>query len=314
MCDYGRLNYKYLEAENRLLEPQIRSEGRLVPADWPTAIGQAALHLKQFAGHEIAIVASGRMTNEELWLTAQFASSLGVKWVDIVPRRGRGDNILLSKDCNPNTNGARLILGSRSEPGAKLMAIANAIRSGEVKALVILKENAMHLGLSVEELARLPALILMNNLQNPATEKARVVMPACGFAEKRGSMVNGKGRLQRLNRATRPPGNARDDWEILRDLLQAIGGGDSLHSIEDVFRRMSETVQQFAGLSLSKIGDLGVHILQIEEVPPTHPQDEKAIEEAIEIQARRRAVRKQVHEALARVGASSIEREAASRR
>jgi len=77
---------------------------------------------------------------------------------------------------------------------------------------------------------------------------------------------------------------------------------------------MSETVQQFAGLSLSKIGDLGVHILQIEEVPPTHPQDEKAIEEAIEIQARRRAVRKQVHEALARVGASSIEREAASRR
>ena len=89
MCDYGRLNYKYLEAEDRLLEPQIRSEGRLVPADWPTAIGQAALHLKQFAASEIAIVASGRMTNEELWLTAQLVSSLGVKWIDIVPRRGR---------------------------------------------------------------------------------------------------------------------------------------------------------------------------------------------------------------------------------
>ena len=39
MCDYGRLNYKYLEAPDRLLEPQIRSEGKLVPADWPTAIG-----------------------------------------------------------------------------------------------------------------------------------------------------------------------------------------------------------------------------------------------------------------------------------
>ena len=119
MCDYGRLNYKYLEADDRLLEPQIRSEGRLVPADWPTAIGQAALHLKQFAASEIAIVASGRMTNEELWLTAQLVSSLGVKWIDIVPRRGRADKILLSKDRNPNTNGARLILGSRSAPGAK---------------------------------------------------------------------------------------------------------------------------------------------------------------------------------------------------
>jgi len=107
-------------------------------------------------------------------------------------------------------------------------------------------------------------------------------------------MVNCKGRLQRLNRATRPPGNARDDWEILRDLLQAIGGGDSLHSIEEVFRRMSETVPQFAGLSLSKIGDLGVHILEIEELPPTHPSDEEAIEQAIAVQAARRAVRSQL--------------------
>jgi len=186
-------------------------------------------------------------------------------------------------------------------PGAKLMAIANAIRSGDVKALVVLKENAMHLGLSMEELAQMPALVVMNTLPNEATKNATVVLPACGFAEKRGSMVNGKGRLQRLNRAVRPPGSARDDWEILRDLLQAIGGGDALHSIEDVFHQISETVPQFAGLTLSKIGDLGVHILQIEELPPMHPRDEKAIEEAIEIQARRRAVREQVHETRARV-------------
>src|SRR5260370_13275566 len=98
-------------------------------------------------------------------------------------------------------------------------------------------------------------------------------------------MVNGRGGLQRLHRATRAPGNARDDWEILRDLLQAIGGGDSLHSIEDVFRRMSETVPQFAGLSLSKIGDLGVHILEIEELPATHPSNDEAIEKAIAVQA-----------------------------
>jgi NADH-quinone oxidoreductase subunit G len=299
MCDYGRLNYKYLEAEYRLLEPQIRSNGKLVPADWPTAIGQAALQLKQFNGTEIAVVASGRMTNEELWLTAQLAGSLGTEWIDIVPRRGPDDNILLSKDRNPNTNGARLILPSESEPGAKLTAIANAVRSGQIKALIIFKENAMHLGLSVEQLASVRVLIMMNTLRNEATDKASVILPACGFAEKRGSMINGKGRLQRLNRATRPPGNARDDWEILRELLQAIGGGDSLHSIEDVFRRVSETVPQFAGLNLSKIGDLGVHVLEMEELPPMHPNDEDAIEEAIAIQAKHRAIRQQLHEARA---------------
>ena len=291
MCDYGRLNFKYLEAENRLLEPQIRSEGNLIGVDWPMAIAEAARQLKQFAGHEIAIIASGRMTNEELWLTWQLAKSLGVQWIDIVPRRESGDDILLSEDRNPNTNGARVILGSTSEPGAKLMAIAEAVKSGQIKALMILKENTMHLGIPVEELARLPALIAMNVLSNDATQKATVVLPACGFAEKRGSMINGKGRLQRLNRAVRPPGNARDDWEILRDLLQAIGRGDSVSSIEDIFRRLSETVPQFGGLTLSKVGDLGKRILQMKELPPVHPRDEKAIEQAVAIQARRRSVR-----------------------
>jgi len=231
------------------------------------------------------------MTNEELWLTRQLAKTLGVELIDIVPRRGPGDDILLSEDRNPNTNGARLILGSASEPGAKVMAIAEAVKSGQVKALVILKENTMHLGVPVERLAQLPVFIVMNVLPNEATEKATVVLPACGFAEKRGSMINGRGRLQRLNRAVRPPGSARDDWEILRDLLQATGGGDSLASVDDVFRRISETVPQFAGLTLSKISDLGVHILEMEELPPMHPADEEAIEQAVAIQARRRIIR-----------------------
>jgi NADH-quinone oxidoreductase subunit G len=291
MCDYGRLNFKYLEAEDRLLEPQVRFGEKLIATDWSTAIAQAALQLKGFSGSDIAIIASGRMTNEELWLTAQLAKSLGTHWIDIVPRREPGDNILLSEDRNPNTNGARLILGSKSEPGSNLVAIADAVKTGKIKALVILKENTMHLGIPVEQLAQLPALITMNVLPNEATEKATVVLPGCGFAEKRGSMVNGKGRLQRLNRAVRPPGNARDDWEILRELLQAVGGGDSVPSIDDVFRQISETVPQFAGLSLNKIGDLGVHILQMEELPPMHPRDQEAIQQAIAIQARRRAER-----------------------
>jgi NADH-quinone oxidoreductase subunit G len=95
----------------------------------------------------------------------------------------------------------------------------------------------------------------------------------------------------------RAPGNARDDWEILRDLLHAVGGGDSIVSIDDVFRRLSETVSQFKGLTLSKIGDLGVQILEMKELPPTHPGDEAKIEEAVAIQTRRRAVRRQVDDA-----------------
>ena len=267
MCDYGRLNFDYLQSERRLLEPRILSGENLSGADWSVAIAQAALDLRRLSGHEIAIVASGRMTNEELWLTLQLAKILDVHLIDIVPRTGPGDDVLLSEDRDPNMNGARL-LGVTSEPGAKLPAISDRVKSGRVKALITLGENPMRLGISAEQLENLSAFIVMDILSNAATEYATVVLPSFAFAEKRGSMINGEGRLQRLNRAVRAPGQARDDWEILRDLIQACSGQNSLNSIEDVFRQMAEAVPRLTGLSLSKIGDLGVQVMEAHESPP----------------------------------------------
>jgi NADH-quinone oxidoreductase subunit G len=281
MCDYGRLNFKYLEAENRLLEPQILSGNKLGSADWKNAIAQAALQLRQFSGFNIAIIASGRMTNEELCLIRKISDLLGVRYIDIVPRVGPGDDILLSRIRNPNTIGARLILGLDEEPGAKLGAIADGVKSGEIRALVVLGENPITCGVTVEQLVNLPAFIAMDILSNAATEQATVLLPASGFAEKRGSMINGEGRLQRLNRAVRPPGNARDDWEILRDLLQALGGSNGLYSIDDVFRQMSAEIPEFRGLTLNNIGDLGVQVTTADQspLPPVDPK-EHDIEEA----------------------------------
>jgi NADH-quinone oxidoreductase subunit G len=275
MCDHGRLNFKFLEAENRLLEPQIRSGNKLAATDWKDAIARAALQLQQFSGSNIAIVASGRMTNEELWLTRKIADLLGPRYLDIVPRFGDGDEILLSKDRNPNATGARLILNFDSKPGAKLSAIANGVNSGEIRALLVLGENPTKFGITAEQLPNLTSFVVLDILSNTTTEHATVVLPASGFAEKRGSMINGDGRLQRLNRAVRPPGSARDDWEILRDLLQALGGSNGLYSIDDVFRQMSAEIQVFRGLTLNKIGDLGQHAIEEDEspLPPIDPKE-----------------------------------------
>jgi NADH-quinone oxidoreductase subunit G len=280
MCDYGRLNFDYIQSDRRLMEPRLVSEENLVATDWPIAIAQAALQLKQLSGVEIAIIASGRMTNEEFWMALQLARALGVELIDIVPRTDPGDDILLSEDRNPNTNGARL-LGVTSKPGAKLPAISDAVKSRRVKALITLGENPIRLGISAEQLQNLSAFIVMDILSNAATEYATVVLPSLAFAEKRGSMINGDGRLQRLNRAVRAPGQARDDWEILRDLIQACSGPNSIHSIEDVFRQMAEAVPQLAGLSLSRIGDRGIQIMQVNEspAPPVDPGS-KDIEKA----------------------------------
>jgi NADH-quinone oxidoreductase subunit G len=279
MCDYGRLNFDYLESDRRLLEPMVREENKLQPAPWPQAIATAAAQLKPYVGGQIAILASGRMTNEELWLTSRLAKSLGTTLLDIVPRTGEGDDILLSTDRNPNTNGARL-LHVASDAATVLTQIKDSIGSGQIKALISLGENPLRCGITADLLQRLPVFVVMDLLANESTDLASAVLPSFGFAEKRGSMINGKGRLQRLNRAVRGPGAARDNWEILRDLLQAISGGNGIYTIEDVFREMSEAVPELAGLTLSRIGDLGVQVLQAGEIPgpPGEPAQEKVRE------------------------------------
>jgi NADH-quinone oxidoreductase subunit G len=283
MCDYGRLNFDYLQSDRRLLEPLVRENNLLQPVTWKHAIESVAAQLKPQAGGQTAILASGRMTNEELWLTGRLAELLGVTLIDIVPRTGEDDDILLSADRNPNTNGARLLkIGSGS--GEVLQQIKQAIGSGEIRALISLGENPLRIGVTTEQLEKLPVYVVLDLLSNETTALASAVLPSLGFAEKRGSMINGKGRLQRLNRAVRGPGQARDDWEILRDLIQALSGGNGIYTIEDVFRRMSEAVPELHGLTLSRIGDLGVEVMQADRSPdaPGEPAREKVREREME--------------------------------
>ncbi|MGI8890833.1 MAG: molybdopterin-dependent oxidoreductase [Chthoniobacterales bacterium] len=276
MCDYGRLNFDYLQSDRRLLQPLVRENNQHQSASWSHAIASAAAQLKPLAGEQIAILASGRMTNEELWLTRRLAESLGVNLLDIVPRRGDGDDILLSEDRNPNTHGARL-LGVASRNYTNLARIKEAVASGQIRALISLGENPLKLGIAAEALERLPVYIVMDILQNEATRSASVVLPSLGFAEKRGSMINGQGRLQRLNRAARGPGHSRDDWEILRDLISALSGGNGIYTIEEVFRQMSEAVPELNDLNLSKISDLGIPVLDVNKSPdaPGEPAEQK---------------------------------------
>jgi NADH-quinone oxidoreductase subunit G len=110
---------------------------------------------------------------------------------------------LLSQDRNPNTNGAKIMLGLEGTTGASLEAIAASVAEGRIKALVVLGEDPTEFGITVEQLKKLPSFITMNILRNAATAHATAILPSAAYAEKRGSMINGRGRLQRLNRSPR---------------------------------------------------------------------------------------------------------------
>ena len=265
MCDYGRLNFHHVNSPDRLKAPQIREGQELVDTSWNNALVKAGEALKQFQKDEVAVVASARMTNEELWLTKKLIDSIGTSLHDIVPRFAEADQILMSADRNPNTLGAQVTGVTGEKPGSGLKEIAGKIKSGTLKAVVALGEDLSQLELTAEDLQKLAALIVMDILPNETTRSASILLPSSAFSEKRGSMINLKGRLQRLNRATQPPGTARDDWEIIRDLIQKLTGSNGIYLIEDVFKQITDSIPDMNSLSLSRITDQGVSLAEKSE-------------------------------------------------
>ena len=263
MCDFGRLNFHDLESRNRLDRPLLKAAGQQFPAAWADAIQRAADSLKKVKPDEIAVVASGRLTNEELFVLKRLLGELGITRVDTVMNPGQADNYLRSGDGNPNSRGVELL--GLSSGGRKMSAWAGEIASGKIKALLVLGgEELVAAGMPTETLAKLEVLIFSGILSNETSQLAHVVLPGAAFAEKTGSMVNVHGRLQRMTRAISAPGEAREDWMILRDLRMTLTGGNSLHSVEDVWKSMAGEVAPFSGLSWAKIGDLGI---QLESAP-----------------------------------------------
>ncbi|PAW64663.1 MAG: NADH-quinone oxidoreductase subunit L [Verrucomicrobiia bacterium Tous-C4TDCM] len=264
MPDSHRLNFHYIDGDTRLAGPILKGSNGHQPASWSAVIAATAAELKKFQPGEVAIIASARMTNEELFLTRELAGAINCSLFTTVPRDGESDGLLISADRNPNTTGAKLVWQSQ-DPAGPLFAIREGVRNGSIKALLVLGEDLADAGFTAEDLAKPEFIASIQLLAGPTAHASDVVLPGAAFAEKRGSMVNVTGRLQRLNRAVEPIGDAKDDWEILRDLILALQGakpGTGLAAIEDVFKAMAASVPEFDDLSLSKIGDLGKPVVE----------------------------------------------------
>jgi NADH-quinone oxidoreductase subunit G len=99
--------------------------------------------------------------------------------------------------------------------------------------------------------------------------RADVILPGAAYPEKSGIYVNTEGRPQLAQRATFPPGEAREDWAILRALSEALGHTQPWNSIDelraDLFRaaphlaRLNQiTPADPAGISELAAGSAGV--------------------------------------------------------
>jgi len=255
MCDAGRLNYKWIHLPDRLKEVLVRGQ----KSTWIVALNEVADKLKNVPVGSLAIVASARQTNEELWLISKLKHKLGAV-SDSVPRAGEADKLLVSADKNPNTNGARLTRICFTEVGTNLPQIAAGIQSGQIKTLLVFGEDVTKHGISAELLGKLDTLVVSDILPNATTQLAHYLLPGAAHAEKRGTFTNTKGRVQKFMQAVEAPGDARAEWEFLHDLVYNVTGKNGFLTIEGLFNEMAKDVSAFNGLTWAALGDTGVTV------------------------------------------------------
>ena len=255
MCDSGRLNYKWIGRADRLKDVLVRGQ----KTTWTAALNEISDKLKKAPAGSVAMVASARQTNEELWLLGKLKAKLGAV-SDSVARFGEADKLLVSADKNPNTHGARLTGICFTEIGTNLPQIANGIASGKIKTLIVFGEDVTKHGIGADLLGKLETLIVSDILPNDTTKLAHYLLPGCAHAEKRGSFTNTKGRVQKFMKAVEAPGDARAEWEFLHDLVHHVTGQNGFVTIEGLFNQMAKDVSAFNGLTWASLGDTGVTV------------------------------------------------------
>jgi NADH-quinone oxidoreductase subunit G len=87
-----------------------------------------------------------------------------------------------------------------------------------------------------------------------AAHAADVILPAAAFTEKDGTYVNTEGRVQYSERAVYAPGDAREDWTILRAMADALGVSVGFDSFEQLRAAM---IAEVPALGVEGLADYG---------------------------------------------------------
>jgi NADH-quinone oxidoreductase subunit G len=269
MCDHGRLNYQHVLSTERLRQPLLRRDGQLEPCTWDEAIGAVAAQLRRTArdseGRGIAVVASPHLTNEEHFRFAQLLRALNVTNVDVAVRTGPSDDFLIKADKAANARGAADMGLHPADGGLGLPGLLEAAGRGEIRVLYVCGPDLWEtVDLKVLEaaVARVDCLIVQDLFRTPWAERAHMVLPSLTFAEKSGTFTNSAGRVQRLSRAIEPADGQLSDGEIFTRVLGQVTEGRLSFDPAAVLTEIAQAVPAYAGLTIERVGPLGVELPQ----------------------------------------------------
>jgi predicted molibdopterin-dependent oxidoreductase YjgC len=144
-----------------------------------------------------------------------------------------------------------------SEVGLSIMEIMKAAEEGKVRALYILGENPMvtdpDVGHVKEALESLDLLVVQDIFLTETAALADVVLPGVCFAEKDGTFTNTERRVQRVRKAVDPPGEAKQDLEIIAELSKRLGYTMPATAPEEIMEEIASITPSYGGMSYKRI-------------------------------------------------------------
>jgi predicted molibdopterin-dependent oxidoreductase YjgC len=147
--------------------------------------------------------------------------------------------------------------------GLHLSGMFEAMDRGELTALYVIGENPAQSeadqGHAIHLLESLDHLVVQDLFLTRTAELAEVVFPAAAcLGESEGTVTSSERRVQRVRKAFDPPGEARDDIEIVYELGRRLGADLGGPRAEDVWNELRElSPVMHGGMSYARLEELG---------------------------------------------------------
>ncbi len=140
--------------------------------------------------------------------------------------------------------------------GGSLLKILEGCRSGRIKALYLVGENPLAtLPASYDvkgALAKLELLVCQDPFLTETARLAHVVLPACTFAEKDGTVTNQEGQVLRVRQTMDPLGESLPDWHIFTALASGLGCAWGYESPQDIQAEIMKLLPGYYNLGQPK--------------------------------------------------------------
>ncbi len=202
------------------------------------------------ANRPLIIIGQGAIARTDGKAVLSTAADIAVK-SDAVSDEWNGFSVL---HTGAGRTGALEVFALPSDDGGKNTSqILKGAKSGEIEVVYLLHAD------EIDMKALGDAFVIYQGSHGDAgAHRADVVLPGAAYTEKSATWVNTEGRPQVARRAGFPPGDAREDWTIIRALSEVLDTTLEFNTVEELRARVYEAVP---------------HLARIDQITPADPAD-----------------------------------------